>query len=49
MAKYCPVIKSKVVYLTCQECEEKLCERQNKPKEAKDTTTDKQTNSKKQS
>lgn len=25
MAKYCPVIDAKVVYLECQECEEKLC------------------------
>lgn len=25
MAKYCPVLKEKVVYLICEECEEKAC------------------------
>lgn len=26
MSKYCPVLKRKVVYLDCLECEEKPCE-----------------------
>ena len=26
MAKYCPVLKRKVTYLDCQDCEEKECE-----------------------
>ena len=26
MSKYCPITNSHVVYLTCQECEEKVCE-----------------------
>ena len=25
MAKYCPILNRKVVYLECLECEEKLC------------------------
>lgn len=25
MAKYCPIIKKKVLYLTCLECEDKPC------------------------
>lgn len=25
MAKYCPIVNKKVVYLACLECEEKLC------------------------
>lgn len=25
MAKYCPILEEYVVYLTCQECEEKSC------------------------
>lgn len=26
MAKFCPVLGSRVTYLVCQECEEKECE-----------------------
>lgn len=26
MSKYCPLLGRKVVYLECQECEEKVCE-----------------------
>ena len=26
MAKYCPITKRKVVYLTCMECETKVCQ-----------------------
>jgi hypothetical protein len=26
MAKYCPITKKKVLYLTCLECEDKICE-----------------------
>ena len=29
MAKYCPVIGGRVVYLTCQECDDKVCEKEN--------------------
>ena len=29
MAKYCPVIKQKVLYLTCLECEDKPCKQIN--------------------
>lgn len=29
MSKYCPVIKQKVLYLTCLECEDKVCEKEN--------------------
>jgi len=29
MAKYCPILECRVVYLTCIECEEQLC-RKNK-------------------
>jgi len=25
MAKYCPIEKRKVIYLFCQECENKIC------------------------
>ncbi len=25
MSKYCPVLERKVLYLECNECEEKLC------------------------
>ena len=28
MAKYCPILKRKVVYLDCLECETKECEKQ---------------------
>lgn len=27
MSIYCPILKEKVVYLTCQECEEKECKK----------------------
>lgn len=27
MAKYCPVVGHRVVYLTCQECDDRVCER----------------------
>ena len=30
MAKYCPIVEKRVVYLTCQECEDKVCFKQNK-------------------
>lgn len=26
MSKYCPILKRKVIYLDCLECEDKLCE-----------------------
>ena len=26
MSRYCPVTKNKVPYLTCMECEERVCE-----------------------
>lgn len=26
MSKYCPLLGRKVVYLECQECEDKVCE-----------------------
>ena len=29
MSKYCPVINQKVLYLTCLECEDKVCEKEN--------------------
>lgn len=29
MAKYCPIVKSNVVYLQCMECENKVCETEN--------------------
>lgn len=29
MSKYCPVIKQKVLYLTCLECEDRVCEKEN--------------------
>lgn len=25
MAKYCPIVEKRVVYLVCQECEDKMC------------------------
>ena len=28
MAKLCPITNKKVIYLTCLECEEKLCEQE---------------------
>ena len=28
MSKYCPVQKRKVVYLDCQECEDRVCEQE---------------------
>lgn len=35
MAKYCPILEEYVVYLTCQECEDKKCyEKDTKNKEA---------------
>lgn len=46
MSKFCPHTNSKVVYLVCQECEDRICERHNRPrvtilpKKDKDTTTD---------
>lgn len=30
MSKFCPVIKHKVTYLDCQECDDKVCERPEK-------------------
>ena len=27
MAKYCPEINDYVLYITCQECEEKICKK----------------------
>lgn len=35
MAKWCPIINEKVVYLQCQECEEKLCLEKNNIKETR--------------
>lgn len=29
MAKYCPIVNKRVVYLECAECEEKLCKKEN--------------------
>lgn len=29
MAKWCPITNSKVVYLECLECEERICEESN--------------------
>lgn len=26
MAKYCPILQQEVLYLTCMECEDKICE-----------------------
>lgn len=28
MAIYCPILNRKVIYLTCQECEDKLCKKE---------------------
>lgn len=28
MAKLCPITNKKVIYLTCLECDEKLCEKE---------------------
>lgn len=28
MAKYCPIIKEKVIYTTCLECDDKKCRRE---------------------
>lgn len=41
MAVYCPVLKHKVVYLTCQECEDKVCK---KNKSLSSSDNDKQQN-----
>ena len=30
MAKFCPILNHSVVYLTCLECEDKLCEQTDK-------------------
>ena len=27
MSKYCPIVGKKVVYLTCQECDDRVCEK----------------------
>lgn len=27
MSKYCPILKRKVIYLDCLECEDKQCEK----------------------
>lgn len=27
MSKYCPILKRKVVYLECLECEDKICKK----------------------
>lgn len=39
MSIYCPILKENVVYLQCQECEDKLCKKEKKnndnPKEEK--------------
>lgn len=29
MAKFCPIVNGKVVYLTCKECDERRCDEQN--------------------
>lgn len=29
MSKFCPITNERVIYLYCQECEEKLCENVN--------------------
>lgn len=36
MAKYCPVIGQRVVYLTCLECEDKVCMKPSTPVEKPD-------------
>lgn len=49
MAKYCPILNQKVVYLTCLECEEKLCkqvEQNSKTADACQKNTVNQTKSK---
>lgn len=28
MAKYCPILNEKVTYLYCQECDDKICEKE---------------------
>lgn len=33
MSKYCPIIKRKVVYLDCLECEDRQCDRKKQEKE----------------
>ena len=43
MAKYCPIVKRKVVYLECLECDTKECQRplpQDKKKKAKEKNND---------
>ena len=37
MAIFCPVLKRKVVYLTCQECEDKLCRKEKESEAIKQT------------
>ena len=37
MAKFCPIIQEKVVYLTCLECETKECKEKTKSKYSDDT------------
>ena len=31
MSKFCPIVNSRVVYLTCQECDNRVCEKPQKP------------------
>ena len=35
MAKFCPITNSKVVYLNCLECEDKICEKEKEKKQMK--------------
>lgn len=32
MSEYCPIVKTKVTYMFCQDCEEKFCTKCNKTK-----------------
>ena len=38
MAKFCPIINEPVVYLMCQECEEKVCLQRHIKNDTQETT-----------
>lgn len=40
MAVWCPITQEKVVYLYCQECNDKVCKKQTKPKDITEGETD---------
>ena len=42
MAKYCPIVEKRVVYLVCQECEDKVCFKQNSQQKHNDAESNEQ-------